>query len=144
LPSAEITAKPTVLIVDDEEDVVQPIAFRLSIQGFNVLMEPDGETGFQAAVSEGPDVILLDIMMPGIDGITLCQMLKEREDTRRIPIIMLTAKTTMGDVEQAFAAKADDYVAKPFEWPELLGKVNRALVQSGVRPPQPDASLSRR
>ena len=142
--AAENTAKPTVLIVDDEEDVVQPIAFRLSIQGFNVLMEPDGELGFQAAVSEAPDVILLDIMMPGIDGITLCQMLKEREDTRRIPIIMLTAKTTMGDVEQAFAAKADDYVAKPFEWPELLGKINRALTQSGVSPPQPDASLSRR
>ncbi len=144
MPSEGNIAKPTVLIVDDEEDVVQPIAFRLSIQGFNVLMEPDGEMGFQAAVSEMPDVILLDIMMPGVDGITLCQMLKEREDTRRIPIIMLTAKTTMGDVEQAFAAKADDYVAKPFEWPELLGKINRALAQSGVQPPQPDPSLSRR
>ena len=61
-----------ILIVDDEEDVVKPIAFRLDIQGFEVLMEPDGDLGFQAAVAELPNLILLDIMMPGIDGLTLC------------------------------------------------------------------------
>jgi two-component system phosphate regulon response regulator PhoB len=116
-----------ILIVEDEEDVVQPVAFRLEMQGFEVLMEPDGELGFQTAISELPDLILMDIMMPGIDGLTLCRILKEREDTGRIPIIMLTAKTTMGDVEKAFAAHADDYIAKPFEWAELLGKVNRCL-----------------
>lgn len=116
-----------ILIVEDEEDVVQPVAFRLEMQGFEVLMEPDGELGFQTATSELPDLILMDVMMPGIDGLTLCRILKEREDTGQIPIIMLTAKTTMGDVEKAFAAHADDYIAKPFEWAELLGKVNRCL-----------------
>ena len=124
----EATAeKLKILIVDDEEDVVKPIAFRLDIQGFEVLMEPDGDLGFQTAVAELPDLILLDIMMPGIDGLTLCQVLKQRADTSQIPIIMLTAKTTMGDVEKAFAANADDYVSKPFEWPELFGKINRCL-----------------
>ena len=124
----EATAeKLKILIVDDEEDVVKPIAFRLDIQGFGVLMEPDGDLGFQTAVAELPDLILLDIMMPGIDGLTLCQVLKQRADTSQIPIIMLTAKTTMGDVEKAFAANADDYVSKPFEWPELFGKINRCL-----------------
>ncbi len=118
---------PRILIVDDEEDVVRPIAFRLGIQGFEVLMEPDGELGFDTAVNELPDLILLDIMMPGIDGVTLCQVLKERDDTRNIPIIMLTAKSTMGDVEKAFAARADDYISKPFEWQELWGKINRCL-----------------
>ncbi len=119
--------KLLVLIIDDEEDVVKPVAFRLQMQGFEVLMEPDGELGFQTAVAEKPDLILLDLMMPGIDGITLCATLKNRPDTLHIPIIILTAKTTMGDVERCFAAKADDYIAKPFEWPELYGKINRCL-----------------
>ena len=128
------TERLKILIVDDEEDVVKPIAFRLDNQGFEVLMEPDGDLGFQTAVAELPDLILLDIMMPGIDGLTLCQILKQRADTSHIPIIMLTAKTTMGDVEKAFAANADDYVSKPFEWQELFGKINRALASR----PYPD------
>jgi DNA-binding response OmpR family regulator len=119
--------QPTILIVDDEEDVVRPIAFRLNIQGYEVLLEPDGELGFETAVAEHPDLILLDIMMPGIDGFALCEILKTRDDTNDIPIIMVTAKTTVGDVEKAFASHADDFVAKPFEWPELLGKINRCL-----------------
>ncbi len=128
--SAEIAdpeAKTRVLIVDDEEDVVRPLAFRLGVEGFEVMLEPDGELGYQTAVSKLPDIILLDVMMPGIDGVTLCRLLKERAETQHIPIVMLTAKTTMGDVENAFAAHADDYVGKPFEWQELLGKMHRAL-----------------
>lgn len=126
------TPKPTVLIVDDEEDVVRPLAFRMSVLGFDVLLEPDGEHGYETALEQLPDIILLDIMMPGIDGITLCKVLKEREETRRIPILMLTARTLLGDVERAFAADADDYIAKPFEWDELFGKVNRALARRAV------------
>ena len=125
----------TILIVDDEEDVVKPIIFRLEMQGFDVLVEADGETGFQTALAEMPGLILLDIMMPGIDGLTLCQILKKRPDTSHIPIIMLTAKTTMGDVEKAFAAKADDYVAKPFEWQELFGKIHRCLAHGNALQP---------
>lgn len=127
------SSRPRILIVDDEEDVVKPIAFRLEVHGFEVLMEPNGELGLDAALSKKPEVILLDIMMPGIDGLTLCQILKQRDETAHIPIIMLTAKTTMGDVEKAFAAKADDYVAKPFEWQELLGKINRCLAMAPPR-----------
>lgn len=83
--------KIKILIVDDEEDVVRATAFRLDMLGYDVLLEPDGDLGFQTAVSEIPDLILLDIMMPGIDGLTMCQMLKQRPDTTHIPIIMLTA-----------------------------------------------------
>jgi DNA-binding response OmpR family regulator len=126
-PMADTDLQPTILIVDDEEDVVRPIAFRLNIQGYAVLLEPDGELGFETAVAEHPNLILLDIMMPGIDGLSLCEILKSRDDTADIPIIMVTAKTTVGDVEKAFAARADDFVAKPFEWQELLGKINRCL-----------------
>ena len=121
------TERQRILIVEDEEDVVQPVAFRLEMQGFEVLLEPDGELGFQTATAEFPDLILLDVMMPCMDGLTLCKILKEREDTGHIPIIIFTARTTIGDVEKAFAAHADDYIAKPFEWAELLAKVNRCL-----------------
>ena len=123
----EAPRRPTVLVVDDEEDVVRPLAFRLGVEGFNVLLEPDGELGYRTALAEKPDLILLDIMMPGIDGLELCRVLKQNVETRRIPIVMLTARTLMGDVERAFAVHADDYVAKPFDWPELLGKIRRAL-----------------
>ena len=124
--------KTTVLIVDDEEDVLRPIAFRLEAQGFRVLLEPDGELGFQTAVARQPDLILLDIMMPGMDWLTLCNILKEREDTGAIPIIILTAKTALADVEKVFRSGADDYVAKPFEWDELHEKINRCLAHSAM------------
>jgi adenylate cyclase len=78
-------------------------------------------------VAERPDIILLDVMMPDIDGVTLCRMLKEEESTRRIPIIMVTAKSMMGDVEAAFDAQADDYVSKPYEWVELHQKMRKLL-----------------
>jgi DNA-binding response OmpR family regulator len=122
----------SILIVDDEEDVVRPLAFRLGVEGYAVLMEPDGELGYRTAVSERPDVILLDVMMPGIDGLELCRILKGKPETAHIPIIMLTARTTIGDVEKAFEVQADDYVGKPFEWPELFGKIVRALARSAV------------
>ncbi len=128
-PKPATDHKSTVLIVDDEEDVVRPLAFRMSALGFDVLMEPDGENGYETAVRRLPDVILLDIMMPGIDGITLCKILKDKPETHHIPILMLTARTLLGDVERAFAADADDYISKPFEWNELFGKVNRALAR---------------
>ena len=124
--------KTTVLIVDDEEDVLRPIAFRLEAQGFRVLLEPDGELGFQTAVAKRPDLILLDVMMPGMDGLALCAILKEREDTGAIPIIIVTAKTAVADVEKVFRSGADDYVAKPFEWDELHGKINRCLAHSAM------------
>jgi DNA-binding response OmpR family regulator len=128
--------KQTILIVDDEEDVVRPLAFRLGVEGYDVLMEPDGELGYQTAVNEMPNIILLDIMMPGIDGITLCKILKDKPETAHIPIIMLTARTTIGDVEKAFEVRADDYVGKPFEWPELFGKINRALARRAMAEPR--------
>jgi DNA-binding response OmpR family regulator len=126
------TDKTTILIVDDEEDVSRPIAFRLEAQGFHVLQEADGELGFQTAVAKRPDLIVLDVMMPGIDGLTLCSLLKEREDTGAIPVIILTARTTVTDLEKAFKSGADDYVAKPFEWDELYVKINRCLAHSAM------------
>lgn len=120
-------SRARLLMVDDEPDLLRSITFRLEMEGFEVITEPNGRLGHDRAISELPDAILLDVMMPGIDGISLCRVLKERADTASIPILMLTARSMMGDVEKAFAAGADDYVSKPFEWNELLGKLNRAL-----------------
>lgn len=117
----------SVLIVDDEQDIVRPLVFRLEVEGFRVALEPNGQLGYDRAVAERPDIILLDVMMPDIDGVTLCRMLKEEESTRRIPIIMVTAKSMMGDVEAAFDAQADDYVSKPYEWVELHQKMRKLL-----------------
>lgn len=117
----------SVLIVDDEQDIVRPLAFRLEVEGFRVALEPDGQLGYDRALAETPDIILLDVMMPGIDGVTLCRMLKEEGSTRHIPIIMVTAKSRMGDVEAAFHAQADDYVSKPYEWAELHLKIRKLL-----------------
>jgi DNA-binding response OmpR family regulator len=121
-------SNPTsVLIVDDEQDIVRPLAFRLEVEGYRVALEPNGQLGYDRAVAEPPDIILLDVMMPGLDGYTVCRMLKDEESTRHIPIIMVTAKTMMGDVEAAFGAQADDYIAKPYEWAELLLKMRKLL-----------------
>ena len=119
----------TILIVDDEEDVVKPIIFRLEMQGFDVLMEADGETGFQTALAEMPDLILLDIMMPGIDGLTLCQILKERPDTAHIPIIMLTAKTTMGGRGEGLCRQSQRLRRQAFR---MAGTIGENPTLSGV------------
>lgn len=115
------------MIVDDEQDIVRPLVFRLEVEGYQIALEPNGQLGYHRAVAERPDIILLDVMMPGIDGVTLCRMLKETEATRDIPIIMVTAKSMMGDVEAAFDAQADDYVSKPYEWAELHQKMRKLL-----------------
>ncbi len=123
-------AGKAVLIIDDEPDVARPIAFRLEMSGFEVVVEPDGQLGYERAVNTRPDIVLLDVMMPGLDGIEVCRMLKRNSATRGIPVVMVTAKTTAGDVEAAFDAEASDYVSKPFEWAELRAKIDRLVGES--------------
>ena len=115
------------LLVDRDQDTRHMYAEYLKLGNWRVDEASDGREALAKAIALHPDVIITETRLPGIDGITLCGILKERADTQSIPIIILTAKTTMGDVEEAFAAHADDFMAKPFEWAELLGKINRCL-----------------
>lgn len=120
-------SRHSILIIDDEEDLVASLAFRFGAAGYNALIEPNGQLGFQTALDEQPSLILLDVMMPGLDGYEVLRMLRARQETRATPVIMLTTKSLMRDVERAFADDADDYVTKPFDWDRLLNKVERLI-----------------
>jgi two-component system alkaline phosphatase synthesis response regulator PhoP len=112
----------SVLVVEDEEHIRQIIKYNLELEGFAVQVAKDGITGLEMAHSDPkPTVILLDWMMPGMDGMQVLSALRRDEYTEKIPVIMLTAKRTIGSIEDAFDAKADGYITKPFD-PTVLGE----------------------
>lgn len=114
-----------VLVIDDEPDVLLLCRVNLSLAGMDVFEASDGESGIGIAVREGPDVIVLDVMMPRMDGFTVLKELKRRPSTAVIPVIMLTAKAQQEDQIQGWAAGVADYVTKPFSPGELAGAVTR-------------------
>jgi diguanylate cyclase (GGDEF)-like protein/PAS domain S-box-containing protein len=118
----------TILIVDDTPANLGVAVDYLEGKGFTVLVAQDGEEGLQRAQLVLPDLILLDVMMPGIDGFETCRRLKKIESTRNIPIIFMTALSDTSDKVKAFAAGAVDYVSKPFQVEELLARINTHLM----------------
>ncbi|MCP4601987.1 MAG: response regulator [Proteobacteria bacterium] len=117
----------SVLCIDDEENIRTLVEYNLRLDGFNVLLAPNGRKGLKAAKKEQPDLILLDIMMKGMDGLEVLAKLKQDERTRGIPVFMLTAKSLIGDMERAFKMGADDYIVKPFEADMLSQTIKRKL-----------------
>ena len=118
-----------VLVVDDDPVIVNLLKVNFEIEGYDVSCATGGEAALAAAGSEQPDVVVLDVMMPGLDGIEVARRLRENEGTRGIPIVLLSAKAQAQDV-QAGLAVADEYVTKPFEPLELLDRV-AALLEPG-------------
>jgi DNA-binding response OmpR family regulator len=116
-----------ILIVDDEVDLVETIRFPLEGEGFKVLASYDGEDALNQARKENPDLILLDIMLPKLNGYKVCRLLKFDERYRHIPIVMLTAKTQEKDRTLGKETGADEYLTKPFDLEELLAKVKSYL-----------------
>ncbi len=116
-----------ILVVDDEVDLVETIRFPLESEGFTVLVSYNGEDALNQARTENPDLILLDIMLPKLDGYKVCRLLKFDERYRNIPILMLTAKTQEKDKAIGLETGADEYITKPFEMDELLEKVKAYL-----------------
>lgn len=116
-----------VLVVDDDPDIRELIAFKLEQMGHSVTSEKDGEGGLAAAMESRPDLVLLDVMMPKLTGIEVCQKLREEASTAGIPVILITAKAQEVDVERGFAAGADDYIVKPFSPRELATRVEAVL-----------------
>ena len=126
----------TVLIIEDENDLAELIAFHLEKEGFRPLIAGDGNTGLSEARNTRPDLILLDLMLPGMMGTELCRLLKSQESTASIPVIMLTAKGEEIDRVVGFEVGADDYVVKPFSIRELLLRVRAVLRRSADRAPK--------
>jgi two-component system, cell cycle response regulator DivK len=116
-----------ILYIEDNEDNVYMLSRRLRKHGFEVSIASDGEQGVEMARSEKPDLILMDLSLPSLDGWEATRLLKEAPDTRAIPIVALSAHTMSGDRERALAAGCDDYDAKPVIFERLLAKISALL-----------------
>jgi len=121
-------AKARILVVDDEEDILQLVEYNLQRNGFLTTCAATGEEALLAAKTEQPDLIILDLMLPGIDGLEVCSTLKNDPSTSSIPILMLTAKGEESDIVAGLELGADDYVTKPFNPTVLVARV-RALLR---------------
>jgi DNA-binding response OmpR family regulator len=117
----------TVLVADDDRDVLNLVRFRLEREGVRVLTAADGEAALQVAREEIPDVCVLDVMMPKLNGFEVLKKLRDGEATAGIRVILLTARSGDSDVDQAFDVGADDYVTKPFNPQELRQRVRAQL-----------------
>jgi two-component system alkaline phosphatase synthesis response regulator PhoP len=122
--------KEKILIVEDEKDIVKMIEYNLKKEGFKVIDARDGEDALDLAVREYPNLILLDLMLPGIDGLEVCKSLKKESKTSSIPIIMLTAKAQESDKIIGLELGADDYITKPFSPRELIARIKAVLRRS--------------
>jgi DNA-binding response OmpR family regulator len=120
-------AKPTILVADDEEDVRELVAYRLTRSGYEVIGAVDGEEAFRLATEHVPDLMVLDVMMPRLDGYELTRRVRAEESLRLVPVILLTARSQETDVSRGFEVGADDYLRKPFNPDELVARVRAVL-----------------
>ncbi len=121
----------SVLIVEDDPNIRETLAFNLKSAGLEVATAADGRTGLEKAMAEKPDLILLDVMLPGMDGLAVCERVRRSDETVRI--IMITALGTDPDKVRGLSIGADDYVTKPFNFEELLARVRAQLRRAGAK-----------
>lgn len=116
-----------VLVADDDLVVRELIVFRLEMSGYEVVEADDGEAAVRLAAEHQPDLVIMDVMMPALNGFEATAKLRAQPETARIPVLLLTAKAMEADVERGFAAGADDYIKKPFSPQELAAKIDALL-----------------
>src|SRR5213594_3939501 len=119
--------KRTILVVEDEKDIRDLVRYNLEAEGFAVVEANDGEVGLNLAVTERPALIVLDLMLPRLSGLVVCRLLRTREETRQVPILILTARASEVDKILGLETGADDYVTKPFSPRELVARVKAVL-----------------
>ena len=119
--------RPLVLVADDEEDIRELVAYRMEKGGYDVVQAADGEEAIRLALEHTPALAIVDVMMPKADGYEVTRRLREEESTKRMPIILLTARAQEADVQRGFDAGADDYMRKPFSPQELRMRVQAIL-----------------
>lgn len=127
--------KQSILVVDDEEDILELVAYNLSKAGYTPHCVTTGQEALTMARNLNPDLIILDLMLPGIDGIRVCTLLKDDPITQPIPIVMLTAKGTESDIVRGLDSGADDYIVKPFSPRVLLARISAVLRRSDDQDP---------
>jgi two-component system, OmpR family, alkaline phosphatase synthesis response regulator PhoP len=120
-------SKKKILIIEDERDIVEMVKYNLEKEGYSTVVACNGREGFSSAKKERPSLIILDLMLPDIDGFEVCRLLKNNDITNQIPIIMLTAKSREADRVAGLELGADDYVTKPFSPRELIARIRAVL-----------------
>lgn len=133
--------KKRILLIEDEEDIAALIKLQAELSGYKLHVEVDGINGYRAAEREKPDLIILDIMLPGESGFDVCRKIKNNVDLKHIPIIILSAKNSEIDVVLGLELGADDYVAKPFSPKVLISRI-KAILRRGKEPEKREQTLS--
>jgi DNA-binding response OmpR family regulator len=127
--AADEGARPLVLAADDDHDILALVAFRLGRAGYSVITAEDGEQALELARDREPDLIILDVRMPKLTGLDVVRLLRAREETSTVPVILLTASVQDESVERGFEAGADDYIKKPFSPEQLVSRVGAILAR---------------
>jgi len=130
-------SKGKILVVDDEIYIVHILDFSLGMEGYEVVTALDGEQALEKVKTEKPDLIVLDIMMPKLDGYEVCKSIKSSAATQHIPVILLSAKGRNVDQKLGFDVGADDYITKPFSPRKLVERINQLLGQTVTERPTP-------
>lgn len=126
-----------IVVIEDEPDIQDVLEYNLTREGFDVRTASTGSEGLRAVAADKPDLVLLDLMIPEIDGLDVCRTLKSEDETKDIPIIMVTAKSEESDVVLGLGLGADDYVQKPFSPRELVARVRAVLRRGGAKKSEP-------
>ncbi|MBM3317680.1 MAG: response regulator transcription factor [Candidatus Eisenbacteria bacterium] len=134
-------AEAHILIVEDEEDILQLIEYNLLKEGFTAACARTGEEALRLARDEQPDLVLLDLMLPGIDGLEVCRTLRRQPPTAMTPIVMLTAKGEEADIVAGLELGADDYITKPFTPKVLVARIRTVLRRRAAAPVEKDSIL---
>ncbi len=124
-------SQQSILVVEDEKDILDLVDFNLRQAGYKVIKTTDGAEGLRLAQSEAPDLVVLDLMLPGVEGKEICRRLRQNQSTRHLPILILTALASETDRIIGFELGADDYLTKPFSTRELVLRVNAILRRTG-------------
>jgi two-component system alkaline phosphatase synthesis response regulator PhoP len=135
-------AREHVLVIEDDEDIQQLIVYNLSKDGFRATGAVTGEDGLKKARQDHFDCVILDIMLPGMDGLDVCKSLKKEEKTRNVPVIMLTAKGEETDIVTGLELGADDYIVKPFSPKVLVARIRNVLRRKSAEPIDQSAPLT--
>lgn len=127
-------AQETILLVEDDKNILELLQYNLSREGYRTIAAPTGEEALKTASAELPSLVILDLMLPGIDGLEVCRTLKQGEKTRSLPILMLTAKGEDSDIILGLELGAEDYMVKPFSPKVLLARIRAILRRSRKLP----------